>query len=167
MTLLIIRHAIAENPEGLARNGKDDAQRALTKQGRRRMRRAAKAIRQLVPDLKLLATSPLVRAVQTGEIIKAAYEGLPMVQIAPLAPRKSVAAILQWLQQQKPDATIGLVGHEPQLGVFVSWMMTGLQEPFVVFKKGGACLLQIDGEVRAGRAKLMWLLKSSQLRKLA
>ena len=89
------------------------------------------------------------------------------VQIARYPRRKPVAALLQWLQQQPADATIGLVGHEPQLGLFVSWMMTGLQEPFVAFKKGGACLLEIDGEVRAGRAKLIWMMKSSQLRGLA
>jgi phosphohistidine phosphatase len=167
MKLLIIRHAIAANPAGGALETRDDAQRPLTKLGRRRMRRAAKAIAELVPDLKVLATSPLVRAVQTGEIIGNAYEGLSAVQIAPLAPRKTVAALLQWLQQQRADATVGLVGHEPQLGIFASWMMTGLQEPFVTFKKGGACLLEIDGEIKAGRAKLTWLLKPSHLRKLA
>ena len=78
-----------------------------------------------------------------------------------------MSALLNWLQQQSADSTVALVGHDPHLGTFVSWMMTGLQEPFVAFKKGGACLLHIDGEVRAGRAKLMWLLKSSHLRKLA
>lgn len=167
MTVLVIRHAIAENPEDVARERANDAQRPLSKQGRRRMRRAARGIRRLVPIINVLATSPLVRAVETGEIIVPQYEGLKAVQIAPLSPRKPVAALLHWLQQQPADATVGLVGHEPHLGIFVSWMMTGLKESFIAFKKGGACMLQIDGEVRAGHAKLVWLLKSSHLRRLA
>jgi hypothetical protein len=31
-------------------------------------------------------------------------------------------------------------------------------------KKGGACLLKIEGELRPARAKLQWHLKASQLR---
>jgi phosphohistidine phosphatase len=167
MTILVIRHAIAESLEDAAPSAETDARRRLTRQGRRRMRRAAKGIRRLAPNLTVLATSPLVRAVETGEILAPQYDKLVAVQIAPLSPRKPVAALLHWLQQQPSDATVGLVGHEPHLGIFVSWMITGLKEPFVAFKKGGACLLQIDGEVRAGRAKLVWLLKSSHLRRLA
>jgi len=166
MKLLVIRHGIAEEIGNPSHGGKTDARRHLTSKGRKRMRRAAKALVRLVPRIDVLATSPLARAVETGEIVAADRKGLSPVQIAPLSPRKTPQSLLQWLQQQPKDATVAIVGHEPNLGIFVSWMMTGLQEPFVVFKKGGACFLQIDGEIRAGRAKLDWMLKSSQLRDL-
>jgi phosphohistidine phosphatase len=162
MKILVIRHGVAEELDGGT-----DAQRELTKQGRKRMASAAKGIASLVPHVDLLASSPLIRAAQTAEIVSDALGGeLRPVQIAPLSPRKPVPALLTWLQQQPADSTVALVGHEPHLGTFVSWMMTGLQEPFVVFKKGGACLLEIDGELRSGRAKMLWLLKPSHLRKL-
>ncbi|MDB5171704.1 MAG: phosphohistidine phosphatase [Phycisphaerales bacterium] len=167
MKLLVIRHAIAEDRETFAQTGEEDALRPLTKAGRRKMRRVAKGIQQLVPDLTVLATSPYTRAVQTGQIVASRYSGLQTVHIPQLTPRKTVQALLQWIQTQPPDATVALVGHEPHLGVFVSWMMTGLQESFVVLKKGGVCLLEITGEVKAGRAKLHWLMKPSQLRRLA
>jgi phosphohistidine phosphatase len=167
MKLLVIRHAIAEDPEAFAKTGEDDALRPLTKAGRKKMRRAAKGIHRLVPNLDVLASSPLVRAIQTAEIVASRYQGLQTIQIAQLTPRKPLQALQQWLATQPADATVGLVGHEPHLGTFVSWMLTGLQESFVIFKKGGACLLEITGEVRAGRAKLHWFLKPSQLRKLA
>src|SRR5207302_88491 len=134
--------------------------------GRRKMRQAAAGLRRIVPSLDLLATSPLTRAVQTGEIVAKAYDGARTVQVAALTPRKPAAALVEWLQAHPRDATVALVGHEPHLGAFVSWMLTGLQESFVVLKKGGACMLEVDEAVRAGRAKLLWMLKPSQLRKL-
>jgi phosphohistidine phosphatase len=167
MKILVIRHAIAEDRETFAETGEEDGLRPLTKPGRRKMRLAAKGLHSLVPKLSVLATSPLTRAVQTGQIVASRYSGLKTLHIAHLTPRKPVQALAQWLQTQPGDATVAVVGHEPHLGVFVSWMLTGLQESFVVLKKGGACLLEVDGEVKAGRAKLHWLLKPSQLARLA
>lgn len=167
MKLLIIRHGIAVDREAFGRDGQEDAQRPLTRRGRRRMKRAARGLARLEPGVGALATSPLVRAVQTGEIVASAYQDLTPVQIPQLLPRKPVRALLSWLNQQDSAATVALVGHEPHLGLFASWMLTGLQDSFVVLKKGGACLLELEGELGAGRAKLSWLLKASQLRDLA
>lgn len=167
MKLLVIRHAIAEDRETFAETGEEDGLRPLTKSGRRKMRQAAKGLHQLVPALTVLVTSPLTRAVQTGQIVASRYPGVKTLHIAQLTPRKPLQSLAQWLQSQPGDATVALVGHEPHLGVFVSWMLTGLQESFIVLKKGGACLLEVEGEVKAGRAKLHWLLKPSQLRRLA
>ncbi|HWE02167.1 MAG TPA: histidine phosphatase family protein [Tepidisphaeraceae bacterium] len=167
MKLLLIRHAVAEDRGEFARLGHDDAQRPLTKQGQKRMRRGARGLHRLIPNIDVLVSSPLTRAIQTAEIVTGIYDGLELVQIGQLAPGKTPTALLSWIAKQAPHATIALVGHEPHLGVFVSWMLTGLQESFVTFKKGGACLLELDGEIKAGRAKLLWLLKASQLRDLA
>jgi len=166
MKLLIIRHAIAGNREEFAQTGQDDAHRPLTREGRKRMRRVAKGLMRLTPSIDVLAVSPLTRAIQTAEIVADAYGGLELTQIPPLAPGKTPMALLQWLKHQKPDQTIAMVGHEPALGVFVSWILTGLQESFVVLRKGGACLIELDGEIRAGRGKLIWLHKPSQIRHL-
>jgi len=166
MNLLVIRHAIAEDRKRYAKTGADDGLRPLTARGRRRMKAGARGLRRLAPGLDLLATSPLVRAEQTAEIVAAAYRELKVVKVPQLAPQASVHALLKWLQERKHDSTIALVGHEPLLGVFVSWMLTGLQESFVDLKKGGACLLECEQQVRPGRARLRWLLAPGQLRVL-
>jgi phosphohistidine phosphatase len=166
MNILVIRHAIAEDRKRFARTGEEDGLRPLTREGRRRMRRAARGIARATPKIDLLATSPLTRAIQTGEIVATRFAGVPTVEVAQLGPSKHVQALLKWLQEQRHDATIALVGHEPQLSLFVSWMLTGLQEAFVPMKKGGACLLACDRDVKAGRAKLLWAMKPSQLRAL-
>jgi len=166
MNLLVIRHAIAEDRKRYAKAGADDGLRPLTARGRRRMKAGARGLRRVVPGIDLLATSPLVRAEQTAEIVVAAYRELKVVKAPQLAPQASVHALLKWLQERKHDSTIALVGHEPQLGVFVSWMLTGLQESFVELKKGGACLLELEQQVRPGRARLRWSLAPGQLRRL-
>lgn len=86
MQVLVVRHAIAEQQEEFARTGKDDSQRPLTDDGRRKVRRGAAGLRAVVPAIDVLATSPLLRAVQTAEILAAVYNGRNMVTVKELSP---------------------------------------------------------------------------------
>ena len=127
------------------------------------MKREARVLFKMVPHIDMMATSPLVRAIETGEIVAGKYEGLKPAQISPLSPGKTPMALLNWVQKHPGNSTLALVGHEPSLGIFISWLLTGLQESFVVLKKGRACLLELNDEIKPGRAKLIWFLKPSQL----
>jgi phosphohistidine phosphatase len=169
MNVLVIRHGIAEDRRAYAKrtNKADDGLRPLTKEGRRRMRRGARGLVTLVKEIDVLAASGLKRAQQTATIVAREYPGAKSVRLAELSPTKSVRQLLTWLQGQAPGRTIAVVGHEPHLGVFVSWALTGLQESFVELKKGAACLIRFDDELKPGRAKLVWSIKPGQLRKLA
>ncbi len=60
-----------------------------------------------------------------------------------------------------------VIGHEPHLGQFISFALTGLRDSFIQLKKGGAVLLEFEHEVRPGRAKLVWSLRPKQLRSMA
>ena len=166
MRILIIRHGIAEQTESGAKAG-DDALRELTKDGRRKMRKAAAGLKQIVPSIDLIASSPLTRASETADIVAEEFGGVRVVQIAGLSPRKPPAALIDWLNAHPSESTVALVGHEPHLGTFLCWLLTGLQESFVPLKKGGAAMVETNSPVTAGRGKLLWLAKPSQLRKLA
>ena len=167
MRILVIRHAIAEDRDAFAETGREDGARPLTKEGRAKMRQGAAGLVKLVPHLDILATSPLARAIETAEIISKAYGGTRVAQIAQLTPTKPVNALLHWLQAQPPAAkSVALVGHEPHLGTLVSWLLTGLQDSFIDLKKGSACLLEFNSDIKAGRAKLLWALKPAHLRLL-
>ncbi len=163
MRLLIIRHAIAEDLG--ADDDRDDAERRLTRRGRRRMRAAAAGLTNVIDHVDVLASSPLVRADQTAQIVSKAFGGLHVTRIEVLA-NKPVRDVLRWVQGQAADATVALVGHEPQLGLLVSWLLSGEQRSFVKFRKGGACLLEFVRSVKAGRATLLWMLSPRALRKL-
>ena len=130
------------------------------------MRVGARGLRRAAPGVELIITSPLTRAVQTAEIVAGVYKDLKIMKLAHLAPEGSLHALLKGLQERKHGTTVALVGHEPQLGLFVSWMLTGLQESVVQMKKGGACLLELKEQVRPGRGRLLWSLAPAQLRAL-
>ena len=165
MLLLVIRHAIAETREAHSATSDDDSLRPLTAKGRRRMAAGAKGIRRLVPDLELLAASPLVRAQQTAAIIGKEYGGMHFVTASPLDPESAPASLLAWLRAQREE-TIAVVGHEPHLGIIVTWLLTGVEESHVSFRKGGACLLELPQRPRKGEATLRWALTPSQLRRI-
>jgi phosphohistidine phosphatase len=165
MQLLVIRHAIAEDRERWAHGGSPDAERPLTDDGRRRMRRAAEGLRKVVEKLDFLATSPLVRAVETAEIIAKEY-GTDIETVAQLAPEHAPDDLLPWLRQQPEEAVVAVVGHDPHLGFLVGWLLTGRHESFVELKKGSACLLSFDDPPAPGNATLRWALAPAHLRGL-
>jgi phosphohistidine phosphatase len=166
MKLLLIRHAIAEESEDFAKTGRDDRLRPLTDEGRKKMKQAAKGLQEVVPEIDLLATSPLTRAAQTGAIVDSVYGGLSEVEIEELAPEATPNDFLRWLRKQKAE-TLAVVGHEPSLSLILSWLLTGTERRIFAFRKGGACLLEFPDEVGAGTATLLWALTPSQLRDLA
>lgn len=169
LRVLVVRHAIAEEAGAFAKTGASDAERPLTKDGRRRMRLAARGLADLVPEVAVLAASPLVRAVQTAEVLARRYakagSGPETVRLSALAPGKPANLLLGWLAERpRGGPPVVVVGHEPHLGQFVSWTLTGLRDSFVELKKGSACLLEFEDEVRPGRARLLWALRPGQLR---
>jgi phosphohistidine phosphatase len=166
MKLLLIRHAIAEEREEFAKTGKDDQLRPLTDEGRKKMKQVARGLQQIVPEIDLLATSPLTRAAQTGAIVDTVYGGLKEVEIEELSPESTPNDFLRWLRKQKA-ACVAAVGHEPSISLILSWLLTGSERRIFAFRKGSACLLDFPDEVGAGTATLVWALTPAQLRELA
>jgi phosphohistidine phosphatase len=162
MQLLLIRHARAEERALFKR----DRTRALTEDGQRRMRKAARGLRALLPGLTQVVTSPLIRARQTAEIVAAVYDGVEVVTLPALSPGSAPRAILAWLRTQPNDAVLALVGHEPDLGLLAGWLLSGKQSGFVQFKKGAAALIEFDGTPAAGEGTLAWFLTAAQLAEL-
>lgn len=162
----MIRHAIAEEREDFAHTGRDDYQRPLTDEGRRKMRQGAKGLRSLIPEIDLLATSPLTRSAQTGAILDTVYGGLKEVEIDLLAPDAAPEDFLRWLRQRREEC-IAIVGHEPGLSVLFTLLLAAGSKPFFRFRKGGAALLEFSGRPAAGTAKLCWVLTPAQLRTLS
>jgi phosphohistidine phosphatase len=162
MQLVLIRHARAEERALFKR----DRTRALTVDGRRRMRKAARGLHELIPGISQIATSPLVRARQTAEIVATAANSPEVISLPALAPGGTVHAVLVWLRAQPAEATLALVGHEPDLGLLAGWLLSRRQTGFVQFKKGAAALIEFAGAPAAGKGTLAWLLTAAQLAEL-
>ncbi|MFO0583776.1 MAG: histidine phosphatase family protein [Anaeromyxobacter sp.] len=168
MELLLVRHAIAEDAD---RPGpRADAARALTAAGRARMKEGAKGLRELVPAVSAVVSSPLRRAEETARLVAAAWR--VDVQLLPaLAPGRDPRALLRWLSARKNGgAPLALVGHEPSLSTLLALLVTGRRTPFLELKKGGACLLELDAAPSArkgGVARIEWVLTARALRLLS
>jgi len=166
MRLMVVRHAIAEDREVYARTHTDDAGRPLTSEGRRKMERVALGLKELVPALDLLAASPFKRAVDTAEIIAAAYGEVRVERVAELAPGAGIDRGLGWLAGQQTRGSVAIVGHEPDLGRLVCALLASTNGPFLELRKGAACLLEFPGAVARGAATLDWFLGPKYLRRL-
>lgn len=167
MKLLLLRHAIAADRAAFAASGKEDRQRPLTEDGRKKIRKIAEALAGLLPELALIATSPYVRARDSAEILARAYPERPVLsELGELAPAGSAAALLKFLQAQKSLPIVACVGHEPDLSQLAGWLLAGKEKSFLDLRKGGACLLDFAGRLAPGNAVLSWHLTPVQLRSL-
>jgi len=163
MKLIVVRHGAAMEREDFAGTGESDDLRPLTDDGTAEMKLIAAGLRAEVETLDVLATSPLVRARETAEIIAEAYGlGDPQI-IDSLVPGASFEEFVSWCEGHADKKVIAVVGHEPHLGTLVTWLLAGGNESRVRLKKGGACLLEFDSQPQRGSGILNWLLTPRQL----
>jgi phosphohistidine phosphatase len=153
LRLFFLRHGLADRDQF---EGPDDAMRPLVAEGRRRMRVTAEFLARLDLRIDLILTSPLVRAVQTAEIV-AARLGLDEAmhvddRLGPGCDLAALAAILAGL----PDdhRRLLLVGHEPSFSTLVA-ELTGCAVPL---KKGALARVDLQPG-RDPRGLLVWLLQ--------
>lgn len=165
MKLLVIRHDLAEFRDPSA-GAEADALRALSDAGRTRAARAARALAKQVERVDVIASSGLRRADETAAALSAQLGGPDVQQVAALEPGAKPEAVARWLRRLDGAQTVAIVGHEPGLSLLVTWLVSGLSTPWLELGKGGACLLEFDGAIEPGNARLRWLLRPGQLRGL-
>ena len=157
MKLLIVRHAAAA-PAGTS--GIADEDRPLTARGRKRFKKAARGLAEIMPTPDLLLVSPLLRARETAEIAGKAW-GLKATP-EPLLAGGSPEALLAAVAAHSKHAAVVLVGHEPDLSRLLAYVTGGLGER-MPFKKGGAALVELDDDA-AGSGRLVWFMPPRLLR---
>lgn len=146
-----MRHADA----GVARkSAAADANRRLTAAGTRAARQRARALKRDIAAFDAIVTSPLPRAAETAAIVARVYRDQPTI-LAALAPARPRAGLVRGLRQLRAG-TVLAVGHEPDLGRLVSWLLAGRRRAFTALPKGGCCALSLR-DWRAGGARLLWL----------
>jgi phosphohistidine phosphatase len=149
--LYVVRHAVAEEASATV----PDHARRLTAKGRKRF---ARMVRRLVAaglEIDLVATSPLVRCVETAEILAAELRGRPRVEaVECLAPGADWQAVVEWTVQQDA-ASVAWVGHAPCVGRLVA-VSIGDGSAAIRMDKGGLAAITLDdGPGQPG--ELEWL----------
>lgn len=156
MILYVIRHAWAEDPDDTRWPG--DHARPLTKPGRKRF---AEVVEKLVKrgfTPQLLATSPLLRCVETAEIVA---QGLPawpeIVERRELAPASDLATLLGWMKREAGQyEQVAWVGHAPDVGRIVATLV-GDESAAIDFSKGAVAAIEFEDRPARGLGVLRWL----------
>jgi len=162
-SLFLVRHAIA-----MERGDEwpDDSQRPLTHDGAARMRRAVKGLATLNFTLDIVLTSPLVRAVQTAEILARGWSPHPEVVTFPaLDIGVSIPRLIEGLAPYGKASGVALVGHEPGIGELAAWL-TGARVP-LPFKKGAVCRIDVPAWPPTRQGALIWFATPKMLRALS
>jgi len=159
--LLVVRHAEAEEPADAAAAGRRDAQRRLTEAGVQQMHKGARGLATQVDEIALILSSPLTRAIQTAEILSAAFPQAKRLRHPRLAPGFDPGRLLHWVVRQ--TAVIALVGHEPDLSQWIGYLTTGNSRSLVHMKKGSVCRLDMPDHALPGEARIAWCLTLKQL----
>jgi phosphohistidine phosphatase len=139
MIIHIVRHAEAIERSPLV----PEEHRFLTRRGRRRFRKAAKSLATLGMEPDIILTSPLVRSVQTADILaeKLRYKRELAVS-GLLAPGFRPDALDDLLKTNPRAGEIVIVGHEPDLGL-LSQALLAVQAPCTL-PKGGTVSFKRD-----------------------
>jgi len=161
MQLYVVRHGIAvEGDEGIP-----DEWRPLTDKGRRRFQKMARSFAKRGRRLDLILTSPLVRAVQTAEILAGATDHGEVAILAELDPKFDVEAVRKALAARAEKAeAVAIVGHEPQLSSLLA-ALSKVSPADLDLEKGAIVRVDVSTLTDGASADPRWWLKPKGTRK--
>ena len=185
MDIYIIRHAWAADRDDP--QWPDDSLRPLTDEGKRRFAKVASILieRDMAPEI--IATSPLVRCVETAAILAAAigrkgdsphlceapsgpFRQMGTVPFSPdvvkldeLRPGSDLEGLMRWtMRQARKHQQIAWVGHAPDVDRLTGALI-GASEGLIRFSKGSAAAIRFEGPPDFGAGELRWLVTAKVL----
>ena len=152
MKLYLVRHAEAIERSSTA----PDASRHLTTKGRLSFRKVARNVRKAGAAPDVIFTSPLLRSVQTAEILaeRLKHEGAVVVA-KEISPGFDLQALRALLSAAGNPMEAAFVGHEPDLGDLAATLLS-VPGGFPL-RKGAVVAVEVDGSVPKGTAKFLWM----------
>ena len=151
MNITILRHGTAEDRA----LGKPDADRRLTKDGKRELKAVLRIARRAGSAPDLILTSPLTRALETARVAETELECQQAVETKSLLPDAAPAQVWRELREHRGAKEIMLVGHEPQLSGLAAFL---LDASLAIDLKKGALLRITVQDGQRPRGVLKWLL---------
>ena len=139
MLVYIFRHAEAiEATETVC-----DEWRYLTEKGRKATEGVAKRLVRQGLKSCLILSSPLVRAVQTAQIVAEMLGRKCTLEInGLLQPEGDISELIEFLYGHADAKNIMMVGHEPHLGSFVATLLK--RDDTILLKKGSCVIVEIN-----------------------
>jgi phosphohistidine phosphatase len=138
MEIYVLRHGIAED----AGPGQADSQRALTAEGRDKLRRVLQRAAAADAAPSQILSSPYRRAVETADVVVEVlgYKG-KVVKTRALVPEASPQDAWEEIRLHKGEPAILLSSHEPLTGSLVGFL---LNCPALEVEMKKAALVRVD-----------------------
>jgi phosphohistidine phosphatase len=149
----LIRHAEAGD------DAPRDEDRSLTVRGREDARQLGHALAKRSVEFSLMVSSPLVRAVQTAEIVAAEIAYRDRIEVTELlVPEAAASQVLTFLKStaRRFEATpsIALVSHEPILSAVAAALIGKPRYP--PLRKTEALRIRLGDDPADGQGLLRW-----------
>jgi phosphohistidine phosphatase len=148
MEIYLLRHGIAED-------GYPDEQRALTAEGKEKLR---KVLKRSGAKPSLILTSPYRRAVETAEIAAEVLGYTEELERAnALTPNGSASGVWDEIRAHKGETAILLASHEPLMSATVAHFL-GAPGVHVDMKKAALVRIDVDRLGPQPLGVLKWML---------
>jgi phosphohistidine phosphatase len=155
MDLFVLRHGKA----GKSSDGTADAARALTRDGKKKVKKVAQWMKKNNIRFDLIATSPLIRAIGTAKIIADVLGQEDRLTVwEDLAPGGDPDTVCYNASQFGEDATVLIVGHEPALSLLITTIIGAKGNGSVILVKAGLAKISNYSFAQRPSGDLQWLL---------
>ena len=153
MQLYILRHGIAED----GTPGGDDAERALTAEGKKRLREVLRLAQNGGVAPELMISSPYVRAVQTAQIAREVlgYRH-DLLRTEALVPSSDPEIVWEEVRIHRDCGQLMLVGHEPLLSRVAAFFLAS-PSLAVDMKKGAIVRIDLEEFGKLPHGVLKWM----------
>lgn len=154
MKIYILRHGIAEEAQG----SQPDSERALTPEGKKKLRSVLRTANAAGVAPSLILSSPYKRALQTAQLASEvlSYKG-DLLETKTLEPGAHPRLVWDEIRVHKDQAEILLSGHEPLFSRLTAYLLAS-PELQIDFKKGALACIEIDSFTAEPHGVLKWML---------
>ncbi len=151
MLLFLIRHSYAQSTS-------PDFQRELSERGIQNLKNSIQHWKSFHISFDIILTSPLVRAIQTAEIIKSMYSTkLNIITETSLSPGSNTFEIINICNALELEK-IALIGHQPDLSIHLSTLASGGTGLNLSFAPAALAEISYHKKIRIGNGVLEKLL---------
>ncbi len=143
-----------------------DFERALTATGKYEIEEIAESLENMNLEFVKIASSPLIRALETAEIVAKSQKSGKVDLWDELRPEGNKQDLFRRLSKLRQDVDILLVGHDPYLSDVIGEIISGSSSSGIALKKGGLARVRIASFSPKPSGELKWLLTPKQLKKM-
>jgi len=153
MRIYLLRHGIAE--EGF---GKRDADRALTDEGKKKLRELLRVAARAGVEPALVISSPYRRAVETARLAieVLGYQGA-LIESSSLTPESLPQSAWNDVRVHESEDSVMLIGHEPLFSGLAAFLL-GHPNLLIDFKKGALLCVELLSVCPQPSGILKWYL---------